>query len=92
MKLSQFAPAGLIALVVTIPLALAQLVPMGDATVLVRVPVNPDAVQAYAHAGALLMTVPAPGYAVLHGDAGRIRAQFGLATLWNGFTQCMSSR
>ncbi len=89
-----FAPAALIALTVTAALAGAELMPSGDATVLVRVPAGGSgapadaALRAAAAADAAFVGVPAPGFAVLHGDASRIRAALGLTTAWKGSAPC----
>lgn len=88
----ELAPAALLAASVTAALAYAQLVPFGDAMVLVRVPPRPEAaLMAAAKAGAALVSTPAPGFAILHGDASRIRAVLGLAVTWQGRAPCSSS-
>ncbi len=67
----------------------AHLVPLGRATVLVRVP-RSDSMAALkaAESGAALVSLPIPGFAVLRGDAARIRAHLGLTVLWQGVAPC----
>ena len=81
---AEFLPAALIGVTVTLALAAAQLMPQGQATVLVRMPSGRAAATPLAASHAALLSSPAPGYAVLHGDAARIRAAFGAAVLWRG--------
>ena len=85
-------PAALIALSVTAMTAGTQLVPFGQATVLVRVSARaPEAALAAAAAtDAALVRIPAPGFAVLRGNASRIRALLGLAVVWQGTAACSS--
>ena len=94
MRVVDLVPAALLAGTVAAVLAGAELLPLGTATVLVRVAAAAPADQlatalAAAAAGdAALVSVPAPGFAVLHGDAARIRAALGLTVVWNGAAQC----
>ena len=83
-------PSAALALSVTLAIAGSQLLPGDDAPVLVRLgdagierlfadPVLQDVA---------LVDTPAPGFAVLKGDAGRIRSSLGLTVAWNGKTPC----
>jgi hypothetical protein len=81
-------PAGLIAAATGAALAAGQCLPLGDATVLVRTPSSQSALLLAARSGAALVGVPAPGFAVLHGDAARIRAAAGFTSLWQGQAPC----
>lgn len=87
-NLSDLTPAALITLLVTGVLISAQLIPVGEATVLVRLPADTPALSAAAAADAALVSVPAAGFAVLHGDAGHIRSVLGLAVTWQGAAPC----
>ena len=93
MQIAEFAPAAFIALVVVAGSITAQMLPQGQATLLVRVPPNlrEAPLLAAARADAALVAIPAPGYAVLHGDAARIRSVSGLAVVWQGIATCSSS-
>jgi hypothetical protein len=67
----------------------AHMLPFGCATVLARVPMGArGAALAAAASGASLVAIPSPGYAVLRGDAARIRAHLGLTVLWHGSAPC----
>ncbi len=82
-------PATTLSLYVCATLAAAHVHPSGEAIVLVRVPNNPRAAAlAAAATGAALVALPSPGFAVLHGDAARIRARLGLTVLWQGGAPC----
>lgn len=85
-------PAALLAFVVTVAIAASRLLPFGDAIVLVRLADTTPAaaLAAAAAADAMLVDIPAPGFAVLHGDASHIRASTGLAALWTGSASCAS--
>ena len=93
MQITEFAPAAFIAFVVVAGSVAAQLLPQGEAVVLVRVPpaLREAPLIAAARAGAALVAIPAAGYAVLHGDAARIRSISGLAVVWQGTAPCSSS-
>jgi hypothetical protein len=86
-------PASLLALLATAALALVQLVPMGQATVLVRLTSAEPlaALTAAALSDAVLLEIPLAGFAVLRGDAARIRAVAGLAVAWRRNAPCSSS-
>lgn len=90
---ADFAPALLIGLFSTGLMAATQLVPVGENLLLIRLgDTGPEAaLAAAAAADATLVRVPAPGFAVLHGDAARARAAFGWATLWTGNASCSTT-
>ena len=92
MRVPELAPAVLITLAVTATLAGAQLLPFGKATLLVRTGIDMPAaaVAAAGVANATLVAIPAPGFAVLYGDASRIRKAVGLAVGWHGKASCAS--
>lgn len=92
MKIPELAPAALITLLVTATLAGAQLLPFGQAVLLVRTATDRPAaaVAAASAADASLVTIPAPGFAVLYGDASRVRRALGLAVAWQGKAPCAS--
>ena len=93
MQIVELVPATLIALVVVAGSVAAQVMPVGEASLLVRVPpdVREAPLLAAASAGATLVAIPASGYAILHGNAARIRAASGLAIVWQGKAPCSSS-
>lgn len=72
----------------------ARLLPTGEATLLVRVGEGTQgaALVAAAEADASLVGIPAPGFAIVHGDAARVRATLGMAVLWNGGAPCSGSQ
>jgi hypothetical protein len=88
--ISEVAPAVLIGLFLTVTAVISQLMPVGDVSVLVRLPDKAldSALASAAAADAALVLIPSPGFAVLHGDAARIRAALGLAVLWKGSAPC----
>jgi hypothetical protein len=91
MTSAHFAPAGLIGLIAVLPSLALRVLPTGPATVLVRTGAEPGAAADVAvRSGAVLMSVPAPGYAVLTGDGSRIRTVTGLAVQWNSIFLCRS--
>jgi hypothetical protein len=81
-------PGFLIAAFSGAALAAGQCLPLGTATVLVRTPSPQTALALAASSGAALVAMPAPGFAVLHGNATRIRANAGFTFLWQGATAC----
>jgi hypothetical protein len=87
------APAMLIGVCLTCAAASTQLVPIGEELLLVRLKdPGPDAALSAALAAeATLVTIPAPGFAVLYGDASRTRAALGLTTLWRGSASCSTT-
>ena len=93
MQIAELAPAAFIALIVVAGSMAAQVMPMGQASLLVRVSpaIREAPLLAAARAGASLVAIPAPGYAVLHGDAAHIRAVSGLAVVWQGNAPCSPS-
>jgi hypothetical protein len=87
-------PAALTALLTVAVLCVAELMPFGRAMLLVRVPSTgaEGAMIAAASAGAALVSVPSPGYAVVYGDAAKVRGALGLAIPWKGLASCFSPR
>jgi hypothetical protein len=82
-------PSTALTLCVCATIAAAHVLPLGRATVLVRVPQDErHALLKAAESGAALVSLPAPGFAVLRGDAARIRAHLGLSVLWQGAAPC----
>jgi hypothetical protein len=83
-------PSAAIAFGVTSVLCAAELLPFGKATVLVRLSLTTSeaGLIAAARSGAAYVGSPAPGYAVLYGDAARIREAAGLAVRWKGYGPC----
>ncbi len=83
-------PAAALLLLVTGVLAVAHLRPSGAGLFLVRL--GPAGVAGLLGSRALadvdLVAIPAPGFAVLHGDAGRIRSVAGLTVAWEGGVAC----
>ncbi len=72
----------------------ARLLPTGEATLLVRVGKDTQraALVAAAEADASLVGIPASGFAIVHGDAARVRATLGMAVLWNGGAPCSTGQ
>lgn len=93
MSTSDFVPAALSGILVVAALIGARLLPVGEATLLVRLGNDTQAAALVAAAGAdaSLVGIPAPGYAIVHGDAARVRATLGVAVLWNGGAPCSSA-
>lgn len=87
---SEVAPAVLIGLILTTSVVISQLMPWGEASVLVHLPdkAPSSALAAAAAADATFVMTPSPGFAVLHGDAARIRAVLGMTILWKGKAPC----
>jgi hypothetical protein len=94
MRFRPFLPALALASVVTLVLAWARLEPYGTANMLVRLPSSrPDAaIVAASVADAALMAIPAPGFAVLRGDASKIRHAIRFAVGWEGAAGCAAPR
>ena len=91
MTAASFLPAGLIGFIAVLPVLAMRLMPLGPGTVLVRTGAAPgSAAEAAVRSDALLMSIPASGYAVLSGDASRIRAVAGLAVKWDPLRLCRS--
>lgn len=80
-------PALLLGLCVTGSLCAAELMPTGREMVAIRV-AHESALRMAAASGADLVSLPAPGFAVLYGDARRIRAVAGVAWHWTGHAPC----
>jgi len=91
MRLIDILPAISMTLVVTLVLGCLPLLAVGETTVLVRVPPGEPAaaLRIAAAAGAVLVSEPSPGFAVLFGDAARIRNVTGLAVTWKGAPACV---
>src|SRR3954454_2163716 len=89
-SVSDVAPAVLLGLVITVFVAGARLLPLGETTVLVRLPDKTlaAALGAAIAADAIFVTVPTPGFVVLRGKASRIRGALGLAVVWKGKPSC----
>ena len=87
---SDLLPAALLAFLLAIVSATARMLPFGQADLLIRVPdaSHVSALLLAARAGAALKSLPAPGFAVLHGDSAQIRAASGLAVIWKGKSPC----
>ena len=90
---SDLLPAALLALLLAIVSATAQMLPFGQADLLIRVPdpSHGSALLLAARSGATLISLPAPGFAVLHGDAAQVRAASGLAVVWKGRAACSTN-
>jgi hypothetical protein len=71
-------------------LCAAELLPFGKAMLLVRLPSEgvEAALTAAAFADAAFVSIPAPGYAVIYGDASQVRGALGLAVSWKGTNLC----
>lgn len=84
-------PAAGLAVVVTAALLGMQLLPLGTGAWLIRLPDQDPcaALIAAARADAALINTPAPGFAVLYGDASRVRTALGLAIAWQGTASCV---
>jgi hypothetical protein len=91
MSVSDFLPAAALASAVTLVAGALPLLPHGQAVVLARLPVNTIALRAAASADAALVSEPAPGFAVLFGDAGRIRRALGLVVVWHARPLCSAA-
>jgi len=85
-----FVPAMAIAVLVTAALAGAMLFPVGKTILLVRLPQEgvAAALTAAALADVVFVSIPAPGYAVLYGEASQVRRALGLAVPWKGNALC----
>ena len=90
MRPMELLPAAMLAGIVTVILCGVQLLPSGRTMLLVRVPVGGPraALVAAAAADAALVSIPAPGFAVLYGDASHVRAALGLVIAWKGRASC----
>ena len=87
---SDLIPAASIAVVVTAAVCAAQLLPFGRTMLLVRVPGDGlgPALAAASVADADLVAIPAPGFAIVYGDASQVRRALGLAVRWKGSALC----
>jgi hypothetical protein len=90
MRCLPFVPALALASAATFVLLWASLVPSGTATMLARLPSTQQnaAIVAAADADAALLSAPRPGYAVLRGDATKIRHALHFAIGWEGAAGC----
>lgn len=86
--LPELVPAAMLGAAVSLVLGAAQLLPTGEAMLLVRAPTAEAALAAADRADAALVGIPAPGFAIVHGDAARIRGALGLAVNWNASARC----
>jgi hypothetical protein len=89
-RVSEIIPAAGLALSVTAILCGLQLMPFGKGMLLVRVHgENPgSALMAAAIADAAFVSSPAPGFAVVYGEASKVRTALGLAVPWKGNAPC----
>lgn len=83
-------PALAMSLVATIAITASRLLPSGDGLVLVRLGPSgfSGALDAPDMADIALVDLPAPGFAVLRGDAAQIRSVFGAGLRWKGNAPC----
>lgn len=90
MRVSEVIPAAGLALSVTAILCGLQLMPSGTGMLLVRVhgEESRSALMAAAMADAAFVSIPAPGFAVIYGEASKVRTALGLAVLWKGNASC----
>lgn len=86
-------PALTLAFLVTTGIAAGRLLPQGDMPVLVHVGSSglANAFQKPGMADVLLVGLPAPGFAILKGNAAKIRAALGLTISWQGRVPCLSA-
>lgn len=84
MRLLDLAPALGLACLVTATLAVVELLPGGSGFALVRLGSRgiADVLAMPALADVAVVGLPAPGFAILRGDLGRIRAALGQAVPW----------
>ena len=89
-KTSEIIPAAGLALFVTAILCGLQLMPVGYGMLLVRFDSkDPSSVLVAAStADAEFVSIPAPGFAVVYGEASKVRAALGLAMSWEGNVPC----
>ena len=87
---SDLLPAALLAFGLIVVSVTVRMLPFGSANLLVRVPdaQHGSALLLAARSNASLMSIPAPGFAVLRGDAASVRAASGLAVIWKGRAAC----
>ena len=90
MRVSEIIPASGLALSVIATLCGLQLMPFGKGMYLVRVDGEDpgSALMAAATANAALVSNPAPGFAVVYGEASEVRTALGLALPWKGNPPC----
>jgi hypothetical protein len=83
-------PAATLAVFVVSVLCGMQLLPFGQSMLLVRVSGAgaEAALLGAARADAAFVDAPAPGFAVVYGDAAQVRSVFGLAVPWKGNAPC----
>ena len=87
---SDLAPAAFLGASVIVAACASQLFPSGVGLLLVRLPnaSASSALAAVAAADAAIVSTPSPGFAVLYGDATRVRHVLGLAVRWKGLAAC----
>ena len=83
-------PALTIAASAAAALCAAELLPFGKTMLLVRLPREgvEAALTAAAKADAAFVGIPAPGYAVIYGEASQVRGALGLAVPWKETKLC----
>ncbi len=89
-RVSEIIPAAGLALSVTTILCGLQLMPSGIGMLLVRVHGDDarSALMAAAMADAAFVSSPAPGFAVVYGEASKVRTALGLAVPWKVNAPC----
>jgi hypothetical protein len=94
LKTSEIIPAAGLAVAVTTVLCGLQLVSFGQGMLLVHVRGDDlkSALMAAALADAALVSIPAPGFAVIYGDATKASTALGLAVPWKGSAPCLPTR
>jgi hypothetical protein len=89
-KAKDLVPAVIIAVSAAAALCAAELLPFGKTMLLVRLSgegVGP-ALAAAAAANSAFVGIPAPGYAVIYGEASQVRGALGLAIPWKEVDLC----
>ena len=89
-KALELSPAAALALFVMVAIFGLQLHPFGKGLFLVRAHDRTprSALMAAADARGALVGIPAPGFAIIYGEAAKIRAALGLTVLWKGNAGC----
>ena len=90
MTLGDLLPAATMSGIVLSVICGVQVLPFGTARLLVHVQGRDlgAALAVAARADAALVSAPAPGFAVVFGDAAHVRAALGLAVVWKGRPPC----
>ena len=83
-------PAMIIAVSAAAALCAAELLPFGKTILLVRLSTEGvgAALAAAANADSAFVGIPAPGYALVYGEASQVRGALGLAVSWKGPNLC----